>query len=246
VEPVDKSTWFMVETENVQWWRNFQWQSSSAEDPGLPEGSRVERIKAALSRKKEKSILPLYNDSKSLPSPPATVVPPPDTLPQYPNIIERGYKAPLYQPPQQSVGQVPVPPVTRTLYGSNKSQLRSPPKALITQGLSRSLMRGDRRGLPRSPAGRRKSWLSRAALHHPFLPSDASSVIAQRAVPKISRPSPLQPVSGLSASRSVPIKPASRPPPLDLDEEPRRAIRFGSPQVRMAASPKIRIMSPAF
>jgi len=250
VGSVEKPTWFMVETEKAQWWRNFQWRLSSTEDPNLPEGSRVERLKAALSRKKEKSILPLYNDSKSLPSPPAAIIPPlPNTQPQYPDILERGYKAPLHQ---QSAVQVPVPS-TRKLYG--KSQPRSPPRAVITQGLPRSLVRNSR-GLPRSPAARRKSWLSRAD-HHPFLPlKDASSVIApMRAadarVPTtrfISRPSPLQPITESRSKHapSVPIKPALRPPPLDLDEEPRREIRFGRPKVRIAPSAKFRIMSPAF
>jgi len=245
VEPVDKPTWFIVETEKVQWWRNFQWRSSSTEDPYLPEGSRIERIKAALSRNKEKPVLPLYNDTKFLPSPPSS-------QPQYPDILEHGYKAPLYQPPQQPAAQVPV---TRTMYRSNKPQLRSPPKAVITQGLSRSLMRSDRRGFPRSPAARRQSWLSRAALHHPFLPlkdTDASLIAPPRIAdpPKtrfINRPSPLQPiVESRKLAPSVPIKPALRPPPLNLDEEPRRQIQFGSPKIRIAPSPRIRIVSPAF
>jgi len=256
VGSVDKPTWFMVETEKVHWWRNFQWQSSSTEDPNLPEGSRVERIKAALSRKKEKSILPLYNDSKSLPSLPASIIPPPsNTQLQFPDILDRAYKAPLHQPPQQSAAQVPVPSVTRKLYG--KSQPRSPPKAVVTQGFSRSVVRNSR-GLPRSPAARRKSWLARAPVHHPFLPvkDDASSVIAptrtaDARVPQtrfISRPSPLQPITESRSKHapSVPIKPALRPPPLDLDEEPRRRIRFGGPKVRIAPFAKIRIMSPAF
>lgn len=267
---VDKPSWFMVEHEKNQWWSHFHWQSSEAGSQ-LPEGSRVERIKAALNRKKGKPVLPLDNGIKSLPSPPEIIVAPRSPSPQYPDIPKRGDKAPLHQPAQQP----PTPSLRRTLHPRNKEQLRSPPKAILAPGLSRALVRDDRR---RSPTARRKSWLSRAALRHPFLPLKDTDAPLVSALPRtvgadlstvrpsvrnfplrpsaesrskfgaLRRPplnldqrfSPLKPImeSRSKLATPVPVKPVSRPPPLNLDEEPRLEIRFGSP--------KVRIVSPAF
>ena len=261
----------MVEHEKAQWWNHFQWQSLETGEPGsqLPAGSRVERIKAALNRKKGRPVLPLDNGSKPLPNPPEIIVAPRPPSQQYPDIPKRVDKAPLHQPPQQP----PTPTLRRTLYSRNKEQLRSPPKAILAPGLSRTLVRDDRR---RSPTVRRKSWLSRAALRHPFLPlkdTDAPLSAPPRTVgtDMSTIHSPLRP-SAESRGARVSIKPALRRPPLNLDRKssPLRPIaesrsRLASPvpvkpasrppplnldeeprlEIRFG-SPKIRIVSPAF
>jgi hypothetical protein len=244
--PVDKPSWFMVEHEKTQWWRSFQWQSSETGYPGseLPEGSRIERIKAALSRKKGNPVLPPDNGSKSFPSPPEIIVAPRHPSPQYPDFPKRGDKAPLHQPPQQSPAQL-TPTLRRTLYRRNKEQLRSPPKAILAPGLSRTLVRDGRR---RSPAERRKSWLSRTALRHPFLPlkdMDAPLVSAPpRIIGTVGGHSPLRPRAESRPEFGAPvsIKPALRPPPLNLDQKT-RLIDKSSP-LRFIAESRSKLGSP--
>jgi len=275
---VDRPSWFMVEHEKTQWWSHFQWQSPEVGEPGsqLPEGSRVERIKAALNRKKGKPVLPPDNGFKSLPSPPEIIVAHRPPSQQYPDIPKRGDKAPLHQPAQQP----PTSTLRRTLYSRNKEQLRSPPKAILAPGLSRTLVIGDDRR--RSPAARRKSWLSRAALRHPFLPlkdTDAPLVSAPprtlgsdvSTVHSFVGHSPLRPRVESRPKFGAPVS-IKRRPPLNLDQKfsPLRPIAESRPKlaspvpVKPASrppplnldeeprleirfgSPRVRIVSPAF
>ena len=177
--------------EKMDWWRlSLKLGDKAKLDAELPEGSRIERLKAALNKKagrEQQPVLPLHRDMKS--SPTETIALPLQSDPdqhRYPDVLERGYRAPLY--PVQSPPRVPT--LTRTMYDGDKaSPPRSPPRALVTSGLTRSTTRNsDRRQLPRSPAGRRKSWLTRGnQFRHPFLPLKDSDA----PLPQISAPTPV-------------------------------------------------------
>jgi hypothetical protein len=176
VEPgtVPKPQWWMVEGKNEKmgWWKLGSGKDNSPEGE-LDNGSRIERLKAALQvRKAGKNgqqalspVLPLQTD--------------PDTQHKYPDVLERGFRAPVY--PFQSSPQIPS--ITRTMYdGSN--HLNPPLPAIVTEGQRVTL---SRTGAPRSPAGRRRSRdrLSRQ-FRNPFLPLKDSDVT----MPKISAPMP--------------------------------------------------------
>ena len=205
------------ESEKAPWWRNFRWQSSPIADTQHPEGTRIQRIKQALGKNNKEPILPLHNASSSLLSPPGNL------RPQYPDLLELRPKAPLGHSSQVL---------------TEKPQPRSPPKAIVTHGASRKLVRSDRRGLPNSP----KAWRKRGSLRHPFLPLNepeiAPSAPAGVDVSKgrfAHKPSLLRLVPEYQVVpgpiRSAPLM---RPSPLDLDKKMRRHVRFGSP---MAVSP---------
>jgi hypothetical protein len=255
---IDKPHWFMVDGKNdkMDWWKlSNKVQEKAKLDAELPEGSRIERLKAALNMrpgKKQQPLLPIHRDTKS--SPTESIALPMQTDPEmqhrYPDVLERGYRAPIY--PVQSPPQVPA--LTRTMYDGDKAgHPRSPPKALVTQGLTRSIGRSVDRRLPRSPAGRRKSWLTRGnQFRHPFLPLKDSDA----PLPTISAPVPItvdpsNPKLNYSVSigkpRAAPVPPpllvppvppkggARRPPaPLQLapgsaDIASARHVRFGLP-----------------
>jgi hypothetical protein len=247
-EQVDKPRWFMVNNEKSNWWNNFQWQSSPTDDGEHPEGSRIERIRAALNKSKQrKPLLPIASVSKAQPSARDTIALPMQSVPQIQSsdLLERGSKAPIYPVAQVSSPQVPT--LTRTMYEGDKPEPRSPPKAIVTSGLSRSIMRSDRRGFPRSPAGRRKSWLTRGSqLRHPFLPLKDSDVPTASVPKTASKPSYMVPViSPVVESKFVlPPLPKRAPPPLNLGpDSPRREVRPGLPT---SPRPRVRIQSPAF
>jgi len=196
----------IFEPEKARWWRNFRWPIADSE---YPEGTRIQRIKQALGKNNKEPILPLHNASSSLPSPPANL------QPQYPDLLERRPKVPLDHPSQEVLTEKPQP--------------RSPPKAIVTHGAPRKLVRSDRRGLPNSPKAWRKSRMSRGSLRHPFLPLNGPEIA----------PSALK-TAGVDVSKSHfthklsllrlvpeyqavsgPIRsaPLLRPSPLDLDEK---------------------------
>lgn len=208
------------ESEKSQWWRNFRWQSSPIADSEHPEGTRIERIKQALGKKNRGPILPLHKASNSLPSPPANL------QPQYPDFLERGPKASLDHPSQQALTEKPQP--------------RSPPKAIVTHGAPRKLVRSDRRGLPNSPKAWRKSRRSRGSLRHPFLPLNEPEIPSAPKTAGVDvlksrfthKPSHLRLVPEYQAVPGpVRSAPFLRPSLLDLDEKPRRHVRFASPMV---------------
>jgi len=251
-EQVDKPRWFVVDNERVNWWNNFRWQSSPTDDGEHPEGSRIERLRAALKKsKKDKSLLPIAHDSKARPSARDTITFPLQEVPksQSSDLLERGSKAPIY--PATQVSPPRVPTLTRTMYEGDKFVPRSPPKAIVTAGLSRSNMRADRRGFPRSPAGRRKSWVTRGGqLRHPFLPlkdSDVPIALAPKsAFVNGSKPSYTVPVIPPVVESKVvpPPLPKRTPPALNLElDSPRREVRFGLPT---SPRPRVRIQSPSF
>jgi len=250
-EQVDKRQWFMVDDKKVNWWNNFRWQSSPTDDAEHPEGSRIERIRAALNKsKKDKPLLPFAHDSKVQPSARDTAALPMQSAQlQSSNLLERGSKAPIY--PATQVSPPRVPTLTRTMYEGDKFVPRSPPKAIVTAGLSRSNMGADRRGLPRSPAGRRKSWVTRGSqLRHPFLPLKDSDVPMAPA-PKSAFVEGRKPIYTVPVIPPVvdpklvpPPLPKRAPPPLNLEpDSPRREVRFGLPT---SPRPRVRIQSPAF
>ncbi|CAA7260210.1 unnamed protein product [Cyclocybe aegerita] len=272
---VEKPSWRMVDAKNdrMDWWRlSLRLQPTTPSDPNLPEGSRIERLKAALNKKagKAQPLLPTHTK----PSPTETIRLPmqsiPDVKPKYPDILEKDYRAPMY-PVDQSPPQIPT--LTRTLYDGGKQiplNPRSPPRALITQGMARSGSgRSGRSGTPRSPANRRRSWLTRHQVRHPFLPLKDTDAQA----PPISAPKPvaidpsnpkLNYAVSMSKPRAAPVPPqgprgspvAAIPPkgalkrhptPLHLDDSvSERKVRFGlpgSPRPSRMASPAM--ASPA-
>lgn len=274
-----KPSWWMVDGKNekMNWWR-----LSNRIEPVVPPvepqrarrqsgQSRIERLKAALQIQKKggksEPILPTHR--KATTSPTDTLNLPiqtdPNIEPRYPDILERGYKVPIY--PTQS-----PPQITTTLYGSYMQRVPNmPPQAVVTQGQRTTLSRsGARLGAPRSPAGRRRDGSHRNSFRHPFLPlkdSDAPLPL------KISAPVPI-PIDttnpklahalSLSKPRAAPSPPGgprsvlkpSVPPkvtkktpppaPLELRTEPipsGRKVRFGLPfsprPLRSNASPVV-------
>jgi hypothetical protein len=197
-----KPSWWMVDGKNekIDWWR-----LSHRMEPAIlpvesqlerrPSGdhSRIERLKAALQIQKKggksESILPTHR--KMTNSPTETIILPlqtnPNIEPKYPDVLERGYKVPIY--PAQSPPQIKM-----ALYGSDSKPLQPipiiPPQAIVTQGQRTTLSRsGARSGAPRSPAGhRRRDWLSQNSFRHPFLPVKVPDVPL---APKISAPIPI-------------------------------------------------------
>ncbi|KAF9534907.1 hypothetical protein CPB83DRAFT_221229 [Crepidotus variabilis] len=238
----------MVDSKKDWWPINLNLRPATPkEQEEHPDGSRTARLREALNKmavKTGKPLLPVHND-KSNKS---------EASPKYPDVLERGYRAPIYP------AQPQIPALTRTMYDGDKPQPRSPPKAVVTQGLARAFARHDRRGMPRSPAGRRKSWLTRG---HPFIPlkddaqvlpapktaaSDAP-VIARKFTMSQPRAAPKPPTTPLLAPPSPP-KQKRVPPPLQLVEQFERRVRFGlpsSPRTGLPTSPRPqRTQSPAF
>ncbi|KAJ3511555.1 hypothetical protein NLJ89_g4028 [Agrocybe chaxingu] len=251
---VEKPSWRMVDAKNdkMDWWRlSLRLQPTTPADPNLPEGSRIERLKAALNKKagKAQPLLPTHTK----PSPTETIRLPmqsiPDVKPKYPDILEKDYRAPMY-PVDQSPPQIPA--LTRTLYDGGKQiplNPRSPPRALVTQGMARSGSgRSGRSGTPRSPANRRRSWLTR---HQPVAidPSNPKLNYAVSMSKPRAAPVPPQDPRG-SLVPVVPPKGALKrhPTPLHLDDSvSERKVRFGlpgSPRPSRMASPAI--ASPGF
>jgi len=249
----EKPNWWMVEGKNekMDWWR-LSFQNLPSRDP--TDRSRIERLKAALKIKNNRNQPILPTHTKTEISPVETInlpiQPIPSILPHYPDVLEKGYRAPVY--PTQY-----IPPVTalpRTVYDNKpvKQNPNLPSELYINPKLTpSSLARSNaerRTGVPRSPAHRRRSFLSRHHLRHPhpFIPlkdSDARLII--------SAPMPVDP-SNLSHSKLAPVdlsqpraapKPPTvrrsslkgsrslRPPPLNLGNDntqtPPRRVRFG-------------------
>jgi hypothetical protein len=208
VEPgtVPKPQWWMVEGKNEKmgWWKLGSGNDNSPAGE-LDNGSRIERLKAALQVRKAAK-------NGQIPSPVLPLQTDPDTQHKYPDVLERGFRAPVY--PFHSSPQIPS--ITRTMYdGSN--HLNPPLPAIVTEGQRVTL---SRTGAPRSPAGRRRSRdrLSRQ-FRNPFLPLKDSDVT----VPKISAPMPatidpsnpkLQPALSLSLPHSPQKVGVRRPAPL--------------------------------
>lgn len=260
-EQSDKPRWFMVDSDKKHWWSvDLASRPSTAKELQThPDGMRTERLKAALNKmsgRSGKALLPLHADK--LASLPTESIPEPS--PKYPDILERGHRAPLYLTAQ-------VPAITRTIYEGDKP--RSPPKALVTQGLSRAFARHERRGMgPRSPASRRKSWLTKGPQHHPFIPlkDDAHLLPAPKTAAVDAPPLTVSVKFDLAHPRAAPKPPTTAPlpappsppknkrvpPPLRLMENFERRVRFGlTPSPRTAArlgfsSPRAGRASPAF
>jgi len=180
VEPADsaeKPNWFMADDKKNKWWRI----SLTTAPPTPLEGSqqsepgRIERLKVALNKKAARTGRPLLPMFKSpQPSPRDTMKLPFQAIPEeplkFPDPLESGYRAPIYVADQQPAPHVPS--LTRTMYDADgQPEPRSPPKAIVTQGKSRTHARNDKRAYPRSPATRRKSWMRRSGQpRHPFVP----------------------------------------------------------------------------
>ncbi|KAF9057285.1 hypothetical protein BJ165DRAFT_1520682 [Panaeolus papilionaceus] len=257
----DKPHWWMVEGANKQlkWFKNADGGSAPT---GEPDGrGRIDRLKEALQRQ---GSLTKNSDSTNVAKPNAVISPDlplqtdPNLLhkPQYPDVLERGYQAPVYpiqSPPQsyENAGSIP------------QLNLAPPPQGLTRSSSARQAER--RTGAPRSPAGRRRSLLNRKDMvqqRNPFLPPDASfSSFSSLAVPgdpyadsPASAPAhgpdqfqlnqsyvPLPPQAGLAppanegpSPRNVVRKPV--PTPLQLDEpttpgtpKTGRKLKFGLP-----------------
>jgi len=233
---VEKPRWFMVDSKKDWWSINLNLHPATPQErEAHPDGMRTQRLKAALNKmsgRSGKPLLPMHND-KVAPLPTQSIPEPSQTTPKYPDVLERGYRAPIY----------PVPAITKTVYEGDKPQPRSPPKALITQGLARAFARHDRRGMPRSPAGRRKSWLTKGA--HPFIPlKDDAHVLPAPKTAALDAPS-LTHKFTMSKPRAAPRPPATAPllqvalpsppknkrvpPPLQLEQSFERRVRFGLP-----------------
>jgi hypothetical protein len=261
-QSADKPNWFMADDKDgkKKWWRISLTTAPPTPLEGASqqsEGGRIERLKAALNRKAAKNgktLLPMFKSPQ--PSPRDTMKLPFQAIPEeplvFPDPLEPGYRAPIYVP-QQPAPQVPS--LTRTMYdGDGKVEPRSPPKAIITQGLSRTFARHDKRAHPRSPATRRKSWLTRGGQpRHPFIPLNDADVPAaktaaadgsfQQAFSK--RVVPESPVeSPIESPPSPPSPPKKRvPAPLNLTKLSEYKNGFGlpsSPRHGLPASPRPR------
>lgn len=249
----EKPNWWMVEGKNekMDWWR-LSFQGSSLRDP--EDRSRIERLKAALKIKNNKNqpILPTHNKTETSPAETINLPmqPIPSVQPQYPDALEKSYRAPVY--PTQYVPLLPAPP--RTVDDDKKPLKQNPnlpPELYISSKLTRSsLARSNAErcvGGPRSPANKRRSFLSRHHLRHPhpFIPlkgTDARLITISAPMPvdpsNLSHPK-LAPVN-LDQPRAAPKAPRRsslkgsrglRPPPLNLghnnSQSPLRRVRFG-------------------
>jgi len=261
--PSTKPHWWMVD-EKKSWWRLSSGQRAiiSPTTTSPTAGSRIERLREVLNiprRDHKGSTLPTVRPS--VVSPAETIDLPlqtdPNIRPDYPESLERGYRAPIY--PIQSPPRLPM--VITTVYDGGKQQ-RSPtvpPRALVTQGQRATLSRsGARHNGPRSPAGRRY----RNSVRNPFLPLKDSDTPM-----KISAPTPIvidssNPKLGYSVTmskpRTAPTPPQSqvrdltkptggrKPAPLPLSAarvglpgSPRPAGLPGSPRPRRPITPAI-------
>jgi len=260
--PGDKNQWWMVDGANKQlkWFKNADGGSAPT---GEPDGrGRIGRLKEALQRQGTLTRQPDSNNAAKLNaviSPDLPIQTDPNLLhkPQYPDVLERGYQAPIYpiqSPPRAYENNTVIPPLN----------LAPPPQGLTRSSSARTPER--RTGAPRSPAGRRRSLLNRKEMgqqRNPFLPPDASfSSFSSLSVPNdpyadapVSAPAhgpdqfqlnpsyvPLPPQAGLappaanegSSPRPVVRKPV--PAPLQLDEpttpatpKTGRKMKFGLP-----------------
>lgn len=256
---VEKPNWWMVEGKNEKMdrWR-LSLQSSVSRNP--EDRSRIERLKAALKIKSNKDLPILPTHNKTVTSPAETlnlpIQPVPFVQPQYPDALEKGYRAPVY--PTQYVP--PVVSITRTVYDNGRPPKQNPTlpsEIYMHPKLTRSSFAhstGERRtGVPRSPAHKRRSFISRQPFRHPhpFIPLKDS----ETRLGAISAPMPLDPsqlshpklANHLGAAPKPPtvrrssLKGSSkglRPPPLNLGgkntESPIRRVRFG-----LAPSPRV-------
>jgi len=223
----EKPHWFMVNSGKKWWPSNLG--LTPKEQAEHPDGTRVERLKLALNKmaaRSGKPLLPMHNKEKS-PDLPIQQIP--GVSPRYPDILER-------------TAQIPSIIV-------EKPNPRSPPKALITQGLARTFARS----MPRSPAGRRRSWLIRGAQRHPFIPLNDSDLLS---APKTAGVNPVSRKLTMSQPREAPVPPTTAPllaphsppkppkrvpPPLVLEEAFERRVRFGlpsSPRFGLPGSPR--------
>ncbi|KAF8974632.1 hypothetical protein BDZ97DRAFT_1774635 [Flammula alnicola] len=265
-----KPSWWMVEGKNekMDWWR-LSHRIEPAVGAGVEatkpiEGGRIARLKAAIQRQAGKGQQPLLPTHRSAtPSPTDSLGLPmqtnPNIEPRYPDSLERGYRAPIYQ--------VQSPPQIPALYIGDRPLKQSPttpPRAIVTHGQRATLARcGARTGAPRSPAGRR--WLNRHSFRHPFLPLKDSDA----PLPKISAPVPITHIDptnpklnyapSLSKPRAaptppegprgslippVPVKARKFPPPAPLNlqnsQQPLSAARVSAARVRVGlpASPR--------
>lgn len=151
--------------QKVQWWHSSKLQSSPPEDRKHPEGSRTERIKAALGMKKERTILPLHDRNDKSAS--EIIIPPPIQRPQNPDV--HNWQRNL-QPLRKPSTQVPTPPHA---YGL-PSQPRLPPMAVVAP--DPSPMKGDKpRSFPKPPES---SETPRFGSRHPFVNAKASNAHA--------------------------------------------------------------------
>lgn len=204
---VDKPQWWMVDSKaekKIDWWRlshNFDAPPPAASDTPTGGRSHLERLKSALSRKgaqrRHQGVIPSVVVHKAVTSPTETIDLPlqsvPNPKPRYPSVLERGHHVPLY--PVQSPPRVSPPP-SRTLQSSERDRasrrnLNSPPRALVIPSGRPLLGYPDRKvGTPRSPANRKRDWLARHNLRHPFLPLKDTDAVP---FPKISAPLPASP-----------------------------------------------------
>ena len=224
---VEKPQWWMVDSKaekKIDWWRlshNFDASTPAASDAPVGGRSHLERLKSALSRKgaqrRRQEMIPSVVVHKPVTSPTETIDLPlqsvPNPKPRYPSVLERGHHVPLY--PVQSPPKVSPPP-SRTLRSlerdrASRRALNSPPRALVLPS-GRPVLPDRKVGTPRSPANRRRDWLARHNLRHPFLPLKDTDAVP---FPKISAPLPANPADlthpKLSYSYSI-QKPRAVPP----------------------------------
>lgn len=154
--------------------------------------TRFERIRTAFGRRKKRegSILPIYkvqiprgSDDSIEPPPPAV----PNHVPRYPSILERGgirkdydpgeRRSPKRSPPSPLKGFPPsasssVRSAGPTAQSKQVKRLQVPPKAVLVPSPGRALpgLPGAKTSrTPKSPS-KRRSWLSKHAFKHPFIP----------------------------------------------------------------------------
>lgn len=148
---------------------------------------KFDRIRKALGHRKKKSsdsILPIYRVSTpesidSIHRPPPAV---PSQVPRYPSELDRSYSKPVrrspppplkgYPQPSNSSSSSYSPTSTEASEPLSWKRVQVPPTAALVIRQSRPLPKIKSAGLrtPKSPS-RRKSWLMRNPLNHPFIPS---------------------------------------------------------------------------
>jgi len=164
-----KPHWRMVD-EKKSWWRLSGGKSTHSPTTTSPtSGSRIERLREVLNIPRRDTKGPILPTTRpSVVSPAETIDLPlqtnPNIRPEYPESLERGYRAPIY--PIQSPPRLPK--IITTVYDGGKQRSPTvPPRALVTQGQRAALSRyGTRHNGSRSPANRR--W--RNSVRNPFLP----------------------------------------------------------------------------